>query len=140
MPENEVSEEMLKADRKAIDVLVANLIPTSKYFEARFDNMQNQMDRFSDDLKDLRSDMYQRFEQVDKRFEQVDKRFEQVDKRFEQVDKRFEQMIFSIDRLSEKLEYRDEKQRAFTLKMFSISIGISVLGVMGAFFKMIGII
>jgi len=49
------------------------------------------------EIKQLRVDMNQRFEQVDKRFEQVDKRFEQVDKRFEQIDKRFEQVDKRFD-------------------------------------------
>jgi len=65
----------------------------------------------------------------------VDKRFEQVDKRFEQVDKRFEQIIASIDRLGDKLDHRDEKQRGFTLRMFTIAIGISIIGALGTFLK-----
>ena len=63
-----------------------------------------------------------------------------VDKRFEQVDKRFEQIIASIDRLGDKLDYRDERQRNFTLRMFTIAIGISILGAVGAFLKTMGII
>ena len=133
----EKSEEGLTLDKKTMDVLVANIIPTSKYFEARFDHMQAQIDDLKGDLKDFRSD-------VDKRFDSaksdMDRRFEQVDKRFEQVDKRFEQVIASIDRLGDKLEYRDEKQRAFTLKMFTIAIGISILGALGAFLKSLGVI
>jgi len=140
----EKSEEGLTLDKKTMDVLVANIIPTSKYFEARFDHMQAQIDDLKGDLKDFRSDVDKRFDSaksdIDKRFEQVDKRFEQVDKRFEQVDKRFEQVIASIDRLGDKLEYRDEKQRAFTLKMFTIAIGISILGALGAFLKSLGVI
>ena len=50
-----------------------------------------------------------------------------------QVDKRFDQVITSIERLADKLDYRDEKQRGFTLRMFTIAIGISFLGVLGAF-------
>jgi len=119
-------ETSLTLDKKTVDVLVAQLIPTSKYFEARFDHMQAQIDGLKDNLKDFRSD--------------VDKRFEQVDKRFEQVDKRFEQVIASIERLGDKLDYRDEKQRGFTLRMFTIAIGISILGVLGAFLKSLGII
>ena len=126
-------ETSLTLDKKTVDVLVAQIIPTSKYFEARFDHMQAQIDGLKDNLKDFRSD-------VDKRFENVDKRFEQVDKRFEQVDKRFEQVIASIERLGDKLDYRDEKQRGFTLRMFTIAIGISILGVLGAFLKSLGII
>lgn len=143
-------ETSLTLDKKTVDVLVAQVIPTSKYFEIRFDHMQDQMDRFSDDLKDFRGDVNKRFDvmkesvdrrfddmtgDIDKRFEQVDKRFDAVkgdmDKRFEQVDKRFEQVIASIERLGDKLDYRDEKQRGFTLRMFTIAIGISILGALG---------
>ena len=138
------TEETLTLDKKTIDVLVANIIPTSRYFEARFDHMQEQMSDFKNEVKNnfysFRSDVDRRFNEVNTRFEQVDKRFEQVDKRFEQVDKRFEQMIASIDRLADKLDYRDEKQRGFTIRMFTIAISISVLGVLGVFLKSIGII
>jgi len=155
--DDEKDQEGLTLDKKTIDVLVAHIIPTSKYFEARFDHMQTQFDGLKDDLKDFRGDvdkrfdsiksdmdqrfgqMDQRFGQVDQRFEQVDKRFEQVDKRFEQVDKRFDQVIASIERLSDKLDYRDEKQRGFTLRMFSIAIGISILGALGTFLKSLGL-
>ncbi|MBW2354983.1 MAG: hypothetical protein JRF51_17420 [Deltaproteobacteria bacterium] len=148
--ENEKDQEGLTLDKKTIDILVAHIIPTSKYFEARFDHMQDQIDGLKDDLRDFRddvdrrfdgikSDMDQRLSQVDKRFEQVDKRFEQIDKRFEQVDKRFDQVIASIERLSDKLDYRDEKQRGFTLRMFSIAIAISILGALGTFLKSLGL-
>jgi septation ring formation regulator EzrA len=115
MPE-EKNIESLTLDKKTMDVLVANIIPTSKYFEVRFDHMQDQINRINNDLNEFRADVDKRFDtmktDMDKRFEQVDKRFdamktdmgrrfEQVDKRFEQVDKRFEQIIASIDRLSE---------------------------------------
>lgn len=95
--------------------------------------------------------MDQRFGQVDKRFDQakvdVDKRFDEaktdMNRRFDDVkadmDKRFEQVISSIDRLGDKLDYRDEKQRGFTLRMFTIAIGISILGAVGAFLKTMGI-
>ena len=137
----EKSEEGLTLDKRTMDVLVANIIPTSKYFEVRFDHMQGQIDDIRGDIKDFRSD-------VDKRFDDIktdmDKRFDAVktdmDKRFEQVDKRFEQVIASIDRLGDKLEHRDEKQRAFTLSMFTIAISISILGALGAFLKSLGLL
>jgi hypothetical protein len=31
-------------DQKTIDVLVANIIPTSKYFEIRFDHLQQDLE------------------------------------------------------------------------------------------------
>ncbi|MEA1867500.1 MAG: hypothetical protein U9N19_05295, partial [Thermodesulfobacteriota bacterium] len=85
---------------------------------------------------------------VDKRFDtmqsDVDKRFDtmqsDMNKRFEQVDKRFEQIIASIDRLGDKLDHRDEKQRYFTIRMFTIAISISILGALGAFLKSLGVI
>ena len=155
----EIEPEGLTLDKGTMDVLVANIIPTSRYFEVRFDHMQSQIDGINNNIKDFRGDVDKRFDEakvdVDKRFEQVDKRFDEtkadfnkrfdeakvdVDKRFEQVDKRFEQIIASIDRLGDKLEYRDEKQRFFTLRMFTIAIGISILGALGAFLKSVGVL
>jgi hypothetical protein len=130
----EKSEEGLTLDKRTMDVLVANIIPTSKYFEVRFDHMQGQIDDIRGDIKDFRSN-------VDKRFDDIktdmDKRFDAVKS---DMDKRFEQVIASIDRLGDKLEHRDEKQRAFTLRMFTIAIGISILGALGAFLKSLGVI
>jgi len=77
----EKNEESLTLDKKTIDVLVANIIPASRYFEARFNHMQDQINGIKEDLKDFRGD----------------------------VDKRFEQIIALIGRLSDKLDYRDEK-------------------------------
>lgn len=110
----EKTVESLTLDKKTMDVLVANIIPTSKYFEIRFDHMQDQIDGLKSDLKDFRGD---------------------VDKRFEQVDGRFEQVVASIDRLADKLEHRDETQRAFTVRMFTIAVTISIIGALVAFFK-----
>ena len=103
----EKNEEGLTLDKRTMDVLVANIIPTSKYFEVRFDHLQAQIDDFKVDLKDFRYD---------------------IDKRFEQVDKRFEQIIASIDRLGDKLDHRDENQRTFTLrrkKLCPMIVGIA---------------
>jgi len=146
MPE-EKKEESLTLDKKTMEVLVAHIIPTSKYFEVRFDHMQDQVDGLKSDLKDFRVDVDRRFDankaDMEKRFDDIrtdmDRRFEQVDKRFGQVDKRFEQIIGSIDRLSDKLEHRDEKLRGFTLRMFTIAIGISILGALGVFLKSLGV-
>lgn len=126
----EEKEEGLIFDKKTMDVLVANIIPTSKYFEVRFDNLQQQIDmkfgylQQQIDLKfgylqqqmDLKFDHLQ--QQVDdvktglislenrmnNQFEQIDKRFEQVDKRFEQIDKRFEQIDKRFEQIDVKLD------------------------------------
>jgi hypothetical protein len=146
-----VKPESPAVQSQVIDLLVANVIPTTKYFESRFDFLQHQIIDLREGQKHLEDTMNKRFEQVDKRFEQVnadikdfksavDKRFEQVDKRFEQVDKRLEQITASIDRLGDKLDQRDERQRNFTIRMFTIAISISFLGVLGVLLKIIGII
>jgi len=119
----------LPVNQETLDILVANIIPTSKYFEARFDHMENRVERIQSDLIDFRKD-------VDRRFDGFKS---DADKRFEQVDKRFEQMIISIDKLTDKLDHRDERQRNFTLRMFTISITISILGATGAFLKALAV-
>ena len=70
------------------------------------------------ELRELRTEMNQRFEQVDQRFEQVDARFEQVDARFEQfraeVNERFEQVDARIDAFREEVNQRfDEVNQRF---------------------------
>jgi len=144
---DEEIEKGLTLDKKTIEVLVAQVIPTSKYFEVRFDHMQDQINGLRYDLKEFKGDVGKRFDSMNadmnQRFERVDQRFDSMkadmDQRFAQADKRSEQIIASIDRLTDKLDYRDEKQRSFTLRMFTISIGISVAGVLGVFLKIFGV-
>ena len=155
-------EKGFLVNEKGMEVLVAKFIPTSQYFELSFAVLRTQIVDLRDGQKDIKYEIDRRFEQMDKRFEQVDqgqkllradmnKRFEQVeqgqkllradmDKRFEQVDKRFEQMVSSIDKLTDKLDNRDNEHRSFTLRMFSISIMISFLGVLGVFLKMFKVV
>ena len=140
--------QSLTLDKKTMDVLVANIIPTSKYFEVRFDHMQDQISRINNDINSFHTNVDKRFDSMkidmDQRFEKVDQRFEKVDQRFDDMkidmDKRFEQMIASINRLTDKLENRDDKQRGFTLRMFTIAISISFLGALGTFLKSMGVI
>jgi len=111
---------------QVVDLLVANIIPTTKYFESRFDFLQHQIDQLREGQKHLE--------------ETMNRRFEQVDKRFEQVDKRLEQIVASIDRLGDKLDHRDLHQRNFTIRMFMISITLSFLGVLGVLLKIFGVV
>ena len=66
-------EEGLTLDKRTMDVLVANIIPTSRYFEVRFDHMQGQIDDIKDEIKDFRTDVDKRFDaakaDMDKRFD-----------------------------------------------------------------------
>ncbi|MBF0230099.1 MAG: hypothetical protein HQK63_11035 [Desulfamplus sp.] len=120
-------EEELKGltlDQKTIEILVANIIPTSKYFESRFDNLQYQVNEIKDDIKNLESRMEKRFEQVDQRFAdmktEMDKSFGQVDQRFAdmktemdksfgQVDQRFADMKTEMDKRFGQVDQRFEK-------------------------------
>jgi chromosome segregation ATPase len=143
----------LDMDRKFADVdkhfgasrqdMLERFTQVDKRFEQvdkRFEQVDKRFEQVDKRFDEFRSDMKERFEQVDKRFEQVDKRFEQVDKRFEQVDKRLERVIASIDNLGSKLDKRDEQHKSFTLRMFSLAITISLCGVLGVFFKSLGMI
>ena len=102
----------------------------------RFEDVNRRFEETNEVIKEFKKDVDDRFEQV---YEVIREFKTSVDKRFEQVDKRFEQIIASIDKLSDKLDNRDNELRGFTLKMFSIAIGVSVLGVLGAFFKIMGV-
>ncbi|MBC7355801.1 MAG: hypothetical protein H5U09_06335 [Desulfomicrobiaceae bacterium] len=164
--QNPASPHELTLDPKTIDVLIANIIPTSKYFESRFDNLQYQVNEIKEDIKNLEVRMDKRFEQVDKRFEQVDKRFEQVDKRFEQVDaqfvsmraeikdledrmdkrfeqvdKRFEQMDCKLDKIIERIDRRiDEglrENRSQMMRMFTFAMTFSAISMIGLIGKML---
>lgn len=130
--------------------------------DKRFEQVDKRFEQLTGDLKEFKGDVYRRFELVDKRFEQVDKRFEQltgdlkdfksdVDRRFEQMrsdfkelksdnSKRFDQIAASIERLGDKLDSRDARQRSFTLRMFGIAISISFFGVLGVLVKTFGIL
>ncbi|RLA68665.1 MAG: hypothetical protein DRG24_09895 [Epsilonproteobacteria bacterium] len=119
----------LTLNQETMDVLVANIIPTTKYFESRFDHMQYQIDEIKNNqgvmqehmdkrFDSMQNDMDKRFDSMqndmDKRFDAIqkdmDKRFEQVDKRFEQVDKRFEQINENIMVLTLRIEELSKSQ------------------------------
>ncbi len=117
--------------------------------------MERRFERSDDVLKEFKNDVEKRFEKsdqnlndfkllIDKRFEQVDKRFEKADQHLNDfktlVDKRLDQIVASIELLTEKLDHRDEKQRGFTIRMFTVAITVSFLGVLGTMLKLIEII
>jgi len=128
----------------------------------RFDQVDKKFEQVDKKFEESRRDMIERFDQVDKKFEQVDKKFEQVDKKFEEsrrdmiqrfelTDKHFEQLFKKVDKLDDRFnmfieannkqsEKRDEIQRKFTMKMFSLAITISIMGVFGSFIKIFGFI
>ncbi|BCB96561.1 hypothetical protein JZK55_14830 [Dissulfurispira thermophila] len=76
-------EESLTLDKKAIDVLIAKIIPTSKYFESRFDHLQYQINEIKIGIKEFEKRIDSRFEQVNKRFDQIEIK---LDKLLEAID------------------------------------------------------
>ena len=86
-----------------------------------------------DELRELRAEVDQRFEQVDQRLEraegatnalraEMNQRFEQVDQRFEQVDQRLERAEGAITALraemNQRFEQVDQKIEAFRNEMY----------------------
>jgi len=125
-------EKKLELNKESVDVLVTSIIPTTKYFESRFDHMQYQVDEIKASQKSMLVAMDKRFEQVDKRFnamqQDMDKRFEQIDqrfnamqqdmdKRFEKVDKRFEQVDKRFEQVDKRLNDVTESIHLLTLRI-----------------------
>jgi chromosome segregation ATPase len=121
---------------KRFDLLTGELRDFKSDSNRRFDQMGNE-------FKDFKGDVKQRFDEMGNNFKEfkgeVKQRFEQVDKRFENVDRRFDQIAASIERLGDKLDIRDARQRSFTMRMFGIAISMSFLGVLGVLIKTFGV-
>jgi hypothetical protein len=156
----------ISISEKTIEAIIVRLIPTSQYFEVRFDGLEQKFDYKFEVLNDkfdqlakshesLKLDMDKRFQEVrgdmDKRFQEVrddmDKRFQEVrddmDKRFEQVDKRFEQVDAKLDKIIERIDRRiDEglrENRAQSFRLFSFAMtfsAISMVGMLGRLFNL----
>ena len=115
----------LSLDRKTMDILVANIIPTTKYFESRFDHLQYQVGELKAGQENLLEVMDKRFTSMqgdmDKRFTSMqigmDERFTSMqsgmDKRFtsmqSDMDKRFTSMQSDMDKRFEQVDKRFEQ-------------------------------
>jgi hypothetical protein len=151
VPRIQQTGEKLPINKDTLDIIVANIIPSSKYFEARFDHLEHRVIRIETELKDFRSDVDKRFISIEsdmKNFRSdMDSRFTQsrqyMDGRFDEAKRdnndRFKEVIASINRLTDNLQDRDKEQRGFTLRMFSISIFVSFVGVLGVALKLFGV-
>ncbi|MFH1898523.1 MAG: hypothetical protein ABH886_09885 [Candidatus Desantisbacteria bacterium] len=147
----EEKEEGLTLDKKTIDILVTSIIPTSKYFEVRFDHLQQQMDLkfgylqqqmgekfgyLQQQIDDVKSGVKSLEDKMDKRFEQVDKRFEQMDKRFEQIDVKLDKLI---ERVDVKIDAGLRENRALTIRLFTFALGFAAISMVGLLGKMLEI-
>jgi chromosome segregation ATPase len=139
---------------KRFDLLTGELRDFKSDSNRRFDQIGNEFRDFKGDVKqrfddmgnefkDFKVDVKQRFDKMGNEFKdfkgEVKQHFEQVDKRFENVDRRFDQIAASIERLGDKLDVRDARQRSFTMRMFGIAISMSFLGVLGVLIKTFGV-
>jgi predicted transcriptional regulator len=119
-------------NEKTIEALIVRFIPTSQYFEKRFDHLEDKFDyKFEvliDKFKQLETS--QQALKVD-----IDRRFEQVDKRFEQVDAKLDKIIERIDkRIDEGL--RENRSQSFRLFTFAMTFSaISMVGMLGRLFN-----
>ncbi len=120
-----IEEKMVSVSQKELSLLVTNIIPTSKYFELRFDNMQDQISELKKGQKEIRLEMDRRFERVDKRFEQVDKRFDQVNVKLDQI----------MERIDVKIDTGLREGRMLTVKLFSFAMVFSAISMAGLLAK-----
>jgi chaperonin cofactor prefoldin len=148
----EMSSEVTISE-KSMEVLIAKFIPTSQYFEERFNALedkfefvQHQIAQIQEGQNALKKDMDARFgdlkRDVDDRLEQasvslrefkqeVNGRFEQVDKRFEQVDQRFNSIEHKLDKLLDKIDTKIDKgllkSRTTSIKLFTFAMTFSAI-------------
>ena len=135
-----------------VEMIMAAFLPNLRqHLESRFDRIDLNIKDLSIGVKDTNNRLTGLEKRMDYFEVQVDKRFDlltgelkdfkgDVNRRFENVDRRFDQIAASIERLGDKLDARDTRQRSFTLQMFGIAISISFLGALGVLAKSFGII
>ncbi|MCD6295230.1 MAG: hypothetical protein J7M20_10015 [Deltaproteobacteria bacterium] len=127
---NTEKKSEISINEKTIEILIARLIPTSQYFEVRFDNLEQKFDYKFEGLNYKFEGLNDKFKGLNDKFDQLsrsqenlktdmNKRFEQVDKRFEQVDLKLDKILDRIDRrIDEGLrETRSQPFRLFTFAM-----------------------
>ena len=140
----ETEEGRLTLDQKTIDVLVANIMSTSRYFEIRFDHLEQDLNGVKKQLEDVKNDVKRLDEKQDKRFTamqgDMDKRFNSVqsdmDKRFERVDEKLDKIIERIDR---RIDEGLRENRAQSMRMFTFAMTFSAISMIGLVGKMLGL-
>ena len=145
MTEEKEEKKEITLNKETVDILVTNIIPTTKYFETRFDFMQHQINETNDRINRLEEKMLDKFELVDKQFERVDKRFEQVDKQFQQINSDIKDLSEKVSELTTEVktsvrDYIIDRDRYYdkkfnNLRLFIIAV---LVGIGGLFLKVIG--
>ena len=144
--EKQTNEVVL--NEKSMEVLIAKFIPTSQYFEERFNSLeskfdykfeflQHQINQLNEGQKALKEDMDQRFEQVNKRFEQIDKKFERIDKKFEQVDIKLDRIL---ERIDTKIDNGLRENRSQSMRLFTFAMTFSAISMIALLGKLFGVL
>jgi chromosome segregation ATPase len=94
----------LTLNKETIDVLVANIIPTTKYFEVRFDFMQHQIDETNKNIKNLDEKLNSLEERMNRKFDEVDKQLGQTNKNIEKLEERMKNIE---ERMNKKFDQID---------------------------------
>ncbi len=147
-----IEEKMVSVNQKELSLLVTNIIPTSKYFELRFDNMQDQITDLKEGQKEIHVNMDKRFEQVNEGQKEIrlemDKRFEQVNEGQKEIrleiNNRFEQVNIKLDQIMERVDTKIDaglrEGRNLTVKLFSFAMVFSAISMTGIIAKMTGLL
>jgi Skp family chaperone for outer membrane proteins len=154
-----MEEKKLEINQETMDILVTNVIPTSKYFEIRFDNIEQKFDykierietelsSISKQVQNLQTDVDKRFEKIDERFARIDEKFEKIDEKFDLMqkenNKRFERIDEKFDKLMEKIDTKIDsglkENRIQSFRLFSFAMTFSAISLVGLFGKIFGLI
>lgn len=135
----EITESFLKG----FEMVMGSVVPSSKYFDAKFEHLQTQinmlnrrMDELKDDVNSLRKDMQWRFEQVDKRFEDIERRFDKIDSRFEQIDQKLDKIV---ERIDTKIDSGLKENRSLIIRLFTFALTFSAVSFAGLMGKLLGL-
>ena len=130
---NSEKKPEISINEKTIEVLIARLIPTSQYFEVRFDNLEQKFDYKFEGLNDKFEGLNDKFDQLSK---SQDNLKNDIDKRFEQVDVKLDKIIERIDR---RIDEGLRENRGQTFRLFSFAMtfsAISMVGMLGKLFHL----
>jgi len=148
---NTEKKSEISINEKTIEILISRLIPTSQYFEVRFDTLEQKFDYKFEGLNDKFEGLNDKFDQLSRSQENLktdmDKRFEQVSRSQENLktdmDKRFEQVDLKLDKILDRIDRRiDEglrETRGQTFRLFTFAMtfsAISMVGMLGKLFNL----
>ena len=100
------------ARREEVAVVLKELRELRTEMDQRFEQVDQRFEQVDQRFEQFRTSVNERFEQVDARIdafrEEVNQRFDEVNQRFEQVDQRFDEVSQAIDRLGSRWGIRNE--------------------------------